>query len=99
MQFNTFPYLIFLAVAIVLYWCLPQRFRRLFVLAVSLVFYATWGIVFVAVPLVVSAFVFQIGRRLAASPSNAKHWLWLGIGGVLALLIFFKYRGFLLLNV
>jgi alginate O-acetyltransferase complex protein AlgI len=100
MQFNAFPYLIFLAVAIVLYWCLPQRFRRLFVLAVSLVFYATWGIVFVAVPLVVSAFVFQIGRRLvAASPSNAKHWLWLGISGVLALLIFFKYRDFLLLNV
>jgi alginate O-acetyltransferase complex protein AlgI len=69
------------------------------VLAASLGFYATWGIVFVAVPLFVSTFVFLIGQRVAGSQSKAKHWLGLGISGVLALLIFFKYRHFLLVNV
>jgi alginate O-acetyltransferase complex protein AlgI len=98
MQFNSLPYLAFLLVAVLVYWFLPQRFRGPFVLAASLAFYASWGLVFVVVPLLVTTCVFLVGRRISADPSDAKKWMWLGISCVVTLLIFFKYRDFLLAN-
>src|SRR5271163_123557 len=98
MQFNSFPYLLFLAVAVVAYWLLSERFRRPFVLLASLTFYATWGLPFVAVPLFVSILVFLLGRWMAANPGKASRWMWLGISCMLALLAFFKYRDFILVN-
>jgi alginate O-acetyltransferase complex protein AlgI len=99
MQLNSFSYLIFLVVAVVLYWALPQRFRRLFVLAASLAFYATWGPVFLVVPLSFAGVVFVVGRRMSAEPLKTKQWMWIGVSCALALLIFFKYHNFLVANV
>jgi D-alanyl-lipoteichoic acid acyltransferase DltB (MBOAT superfamily) len=98
MQFNSLAYLIFLVVAVIVYWFLPSRFRRAFVLAASLVFYATWGIVFVAVPFVVCLLVYGSSRWMLSDPAKAGRWMWLGISCALAILIFFKYREFLLIN-
>ena len=98
MPFNSLPYLAFLAVAVAVYWLLPPRFRRVFVLVASLAFYATWGVVFVCVPLVVAGMVYLIGTRMVADSGKAKSWMWLGITCALALLLYFKYRGFLLTN-
>ena len=99
MQFNSFTYLVFLAAAVVAYWLLPERFRRFFVLAASLGFYATWGLPFVAVPLFVSTLAFILGRWIAANPGKASRWMWLGTSCMLVLLAFFKYRDFILVNV
>ena len=98
MPFNSLPYLLFLVAAVTVYWVLPARFRRVFVLLASLAFYATWGVVFLWVPLVVAALVYLIGTRIVADSAKSKEWMWLGISGAIALLIFFKYRGFVLLN-
>jgi alginate O-acetyltransferase complex protein AlgI len=98
MQFNSFPYLIFLLAAVVVYWLLPGRFRRCFILFASLTFYATWGYIFVWVPLLVAILVFFLGRQMAADPPDASRWAKIGISAVLLLLIFFKYRDFLLTN-
>lgn len=98
MPFNSLPYLLFLLAAVAIYWLLPVRFRRVFVLLASLAFYATWGAVFIWVPLVVATLVYLIGRRIAADSANAKAWMWLGISCAVVLLIAFKYRGFVLSN-
>jgi alginate O-acetyltransferase complex protein AlgI len=95
MTFNSVPYLALLAAAVALCWLLPPRFRRSFVLLASIVFYASWGLVFVWLPLLVATIVYLIGRRITADPTHAKNWTGLGVSIVLCLLIFFKYRGFL----
>src|SRR5947209_5342857 len=98
MQFNSFSYLAFLMAAVVLYWLLPVRFRRPFVLTVSIAFYATWSIVFAAIPLLVSGLVYLTSRWMCGEPARAKQRMWLGIGLVLTALLFFKYRDFALVN-
>lgn len=98
MPFNSLPYLAFLFVAVAAYWLLPPRFRRSFVLLASLVFYASWGVVFVWVPLLVAGVVCLSGKQIQSDSTHTRKWMWLGISFALALLIFFKYRGFLLVN-
>jgi alginate O-acetyltransferase complex protein AlgI len=99
MQFNSFLYLVFLLLAVVVYWMLSARLRRPFVLAASLAFYATWGIPFVVIPLFVAGLVFVVGRWIVADPGKAGRWMWMGISCMLGLLAFFKYRDFILVNV
>lgn len=98
MPFNSSLYLVFLVVAVTAFWVLPAHVRRVFVLLASLAFYATWGIVFVWLPLLVAAIVYICGRQIQTNAIKAKYWTHLGIAGVLALLLVFKYRGFLLTN-
>jgi len=98
MQFNSLSYLFFLSAAVVVYWLLPARFRRAFVLAASLAFYATWGIVFVAIPVVVCLIVYAGSRLILSDSAKARRWMWLGIFGALAILVFFKYREFFALT-
>jgi alginate O-acetyltransferase complex protein AlgI len=95
MTFNSVPYLCFLVLAVALFWVLPVRVRRAFVLLTSLGFYASWGLLFVWLPLLVAGIVYLIGRLIAVDPTRQKSWTWLGISCVLALLIVFKYRAFL----
>ena len=96
MTFNSVPYLCFLVLAVGLFWLLPGRYRRAFVLLASLGFYASWGLLFVWLPLLVAGIVYLVGRRITANPARQKLSAGLGISCVLALLIVFKYRGFLL---
>lgn len=98
MPFNSLPYLGFLVVTVAVCWRLPLRFRRVFVLLASLAFYASWGVIFVGVPLVVAGLVHVFGGRIQADRPRARIWMWAGIGVALALLVVFKYRWFVLLN-
>ncbi|HUN60776.1 MAG TPA: MBOAT family O-acyltransferase [Candidatus Sulfotelmatobacter sp.] len=95
MAFNSSPYLILLIVAVAVYWLLPVGARRIFVFLASLAFYASWGIVFVWLPLFVAVIVYACGKQMQAEPGSGKRWAWLGITCLLALLAIFKYRGFL----
>jgi alginate O-acetyltransferase complex protein AlgI len=96
MTFNSTPYLCFLGVVVALFWVLPAQYRRTLVLLASLGFYASWGLLFVWLPLLVAGIVYFVGRRITGDPARQKPWAWLGIVSVLTLLIFFKYTGFLL---
>ena len=95
MTFNSVSYLILLTLAVVVFWILPERARRIFVFVASLLFYASWGLAFVWVPLFAAAVVFLVGRQIMKNPVGARRWMWLGIVLTLSLLIVFKYRGFL----
>jgi len=98
MQFNTYSYLLYLTVAVVLFWMLPVRYRRPYVLVASMLFYASWSLTYLGLPLVVCAVSFFAAGRMRREPANSRFWLWCGIGFVLAVLAFFKYRGFILEN-
>jgi alginate O-acetyltransferase complex protein AlgI len=98
MPFNSIAYLIFLALAVLVYWLLPRRFRSIFVLLASMVFYASWSMIFVVVPLLIATLVYVFGKSIQSDPSRAKLWVRAGIFCVLLPLIFFKYRSFLLGN-
>lgn len=95
MPFNSSLYLISLLVAVAVYWWLPPQARRVFVLVASLGFYATWGVVFVWLPIFVAAIAYVCGKRIQADAGNPKRWMWLGISCAVVLLAVFKYRTFL----
>ena len=98
MPFNSVLYLLFLGVAVAAFWLLPSRFRRVFVLVASLLFYASWGHALVWVPLLVAVLVYFFGTRIQSGSFAGQKWMWAGIGCVVLLLVFFKYRVFALDN-
>ena len=95
MTFNSVPYIALLVVAVAIYWVLGPRPRRLFVFLAGVAFYASWGLVFVWLPLLVAGIVYLVGHQIVKHTARPGKWMWLGISCLLFLLIFLKYRGFL----
>jgi alginate O-acetyltransferase complex protein AlgI len=91
MQFNSYSYLGLLFLAVCGFWALPPRFRRLYVLALSIGFYATWSPVFVLVPLALCGGVFLLARKIAAEPTHGA-WYWIGIVYAAGFLVMFRYH-------
>ena len=98
MAFNSTAYLALLAAVVTAFWLLPPAFRRGFVLLASIAFYATWGLQLAWLPLVIASVVYIAGQRIATGRTEARHWMRLGVLFLLALLVVFKYRGFLTTN-
>lgn len=96
MAFNSVPYLVLLGGGVVLFWLLPARLRRGFVLAASVAFYASWGLLFVCLPMLVAGIVYVVGRQITANSGQQKLWTRLGVACALVSLIFFKYGEFFL---
>src|SRR3974390_3460335 len=94
MQFNSYSYLLLLIVAVAGFWWLPIRFRRSYVLALSILFYATWNIYFVAVPLVICGITYASARTMRSRPDTARVALPAAVASIILILGFFKYRGF-----
>ncbi len=96
MIFNSFTYLVFLAVVVVLYWRLPDRPRHGMLLAASLAFYGFWRWDFVLLLLGSVVLDYCVGRGIEASRSQRgrRGWLMLSILGNLSVLGAFKYTGF-----
>lgn len=94
MPVNSVAYLVFVAAAVALFWLLPVRLRRAFVLLASLVFYASWGLPFAWVPLLVAAIAYVCGTRVQKDGVGPRRLVWLGIVAVLVLLVVLKYRSF-----
>ena len=99
MQFNSYSYVLLLIPAVGLFWALPPLLRRWYVLALSLAYYATWQVSFLAVPLVLCLGVHGAARMIQLGPRRARAWFWCGIGFVLLIFLFFRYRQFLIGNV
>ena len=81
--------------AAALFWALPVRARRVYVLAASLIFYASWGWLLVVLPIVISTVTYWCASWMVGKPEKKKLGMWAGIGFVLAVLAYFKYRVFL----
>jgi D-alanyl-lipoteichoic acid acyltransferase DltB (MBOAT superfamily) len=96
MQFNSCSYILLILAAAGLFWVLPPVVRRWYVLALSIGYYATWNPAHIAVPLLLCAGVYMTARQLIRDPRNAGLWFRAGISWALLLLLFFRYRQFLL---
>jgi D-alanyl-lipoteichoic acid acyltransferase DltB (MBOAT superfamily) len=98
MQFNTYSYLLALTLVVSVFWMLPSVWRRWFVLLCSLAFYATWSVAYILLPIGICGLTYLFARGMADHPGRARAYLWGGIGTVLGVLAFFKYRTFVLQN-
>jgi len=96
MIFNSFTFILFLAVFVVLYWNLSQRLRLTLLLVASIVFYGFWNFNFVpilflsiVVDYTASLMIHRTDRQLIR-----KVFLWLSLVTNFSLLGFFKYYYF-----
>jgi D-alanyl-lipoteichoic acid acyltransferase DltB (MBOAT superfamily) len=99
MQFNSYSYLLLLLVAVLLFWNLPVRFRRGYVLILSFGFYAMWSVYFLVVPVILSLIAFWSGCKIRQGGSVGRRALWAGVGAILATLGVFKYGRFAAENI
>ena len=94
MSLQSFGFFGFLLVVAVVYLHLPQRLQSVFLLGASWVFYALAMPAMLPVTVAVAVFTYLCGRGLAARGGVHKTAaLRLGVGGLLAILAFFKYNG------
>ena len=94
MSLQSFGFFGFLLVVAVVYLHLPQRLQSVFLLGASWVFYALAMPAMLPVTIAVAVFTYLCGRGLAAWGGVHKTAaLRLGVGGLLAILAFFKYNG------
>jgi alginate O-acetyltransferase complex protein AlgI len=101
MFFNSLSYFLFLLIAAGVYWALPRKGGRWWLLSASIIFYGFWKIEFLAL-IVFSAFVdFYVSLRIhdAKTPIKRKLWLYTSIIINLGLLIYFKYTYFIADNI
>lgn len=101
MDFNSFEYLIFLPVVFLLYWFLFRtvRWRNLFLVAASYVFYGWWDWRFLGLIMFSTLTGYVSGLMIGAAnnggrSAKAKMWLWLCVGINLGILFLFKYFDF-----
>ncbi|HLH92630.1 MAG TPA: MBOAT family O-acyltransferase [Xanthobacteraceae bacterium] len=101
MIFNSFTYVFFLAIVVMVYWLLPRRPRQLFLFAASITFYGFWRFDYVFIMLV-SAFTdyfAAINIHKAKAPAKRRLWLALSLTVNFGLLFYFKYANFLVGNI
>ena len=96
MLFNSFIFLIFLGLVVPAYYLLPRRFRNLFLLACSYVFYGYWDYRFLSLILISTILDFTVGKVLHRTEDEGRRklLLFISIAGNLGLLGFFKYFNF-----
>ncbi len=107
MLFNSIQFLLFFPAVVLLYFIMPQRIRKLYILICSYYFYMCWNAKY-AILLFLSTFItYGIGLligRIPAEETNKrrivlkKTFVGLGFGINLAMLFFFKYAGFIIDN-
>lgn len=102
MLFNSLEYLfLFLPTTLVLFLVIALRAgierQILWLVAASLVFYASWEPIYLLLILASIVVNFTLGRTLASTANGSRRlWLTVGVGFNLGLLGYFKYTGFFL---
>ena len=97
MNFNSGAFLIFLPSVVGIYWLLPYRFRKYWLLAASCFFYMYWNPVLILLLLTSTVIDYSCGRGIEKYGNNRKRrklFLLVSIFMNLGILFFFKYRDF-----
>jgi alginate O-acetyltransferase complex protein AlgI len=100
MLFNSFSYFLFLPTVLLIYWALPVRLRKPFLLIASYFFYMTWKPIYGLLILALTAINYTFGLIIAGqdrekAPQKARAALILGLIFNLGALCYFKYTNFL----
>ena len=96
MNFNSFEFLIYLAVVLVLYFILPLKFRWIMLLVASYYFYMSWNasLIFLILGTTLVSYLAAIFIEKSEKKSIKKLWLILTLVVCLGVLAFFKYANF-----
>ncbi|WP_121632971.1 MBOAT family O-acyltransferase [Tropicibacter alexandrii] len=96
MLFNSWEYILFLAVVVGIYFTAPFRWRVPFLLVASYFFYMQWSWKLAFLIGFVTLFNFEAGRRIAQTEDRftRRAWLWFACVVSLGILGFFKYFNF-----
>ena len=97
MNFNSLAFLIFLPVVVIIYWLLPHKGRKFWLLAASYFFYMYWNPLLIFLLLFSTAVDYCCGRgmeRFRENKTGRKLLLLTSICVNLGLLFFFKYWAF-----
>lgn len=94
MEFTSYTYVVFLAAAVLLSRWARGTLRENLLLALSLVFYATWDVRYLAVLVGIGLFTYFAGHFVARNRKRPRV-LWLPVGAIVLVLSGFKYTGML----
>jgi alginate O-acetyltransferase complex protein AlgI len=96
MLFNSFIFLIFLAVVIPLYYAIPAKYRNWLLLIASYFFYGYWDYRFLSLIIISTLVDYYVGKELGVTidKQKRKYLLWISMISNLGILGFFKYFGF-----
>lgn len=102
MLFNSYTFVIFLFVVLIIYYRLRSwSVRKAFLLLASYLFYAAWNPPFVILLWISTVADWFLAKAIAASPQPRRRKVYLGLSLLvnLGLLTYFKYGGFLVENI
>ena len=96
MLFNTFPFFIFLAAVLLLFYLSPQAMRKYILIAASYFFYGSWNPKFIPLLLTLTAIDYTAGRWIERTPHGPRRKLILilSLSANLGFLAIFKYYNF-----
>ena len=98
MNFNSLAFLLFLPIVILVYWLLPHKFRWIWLLLASYVFYMSWNpwLIFLIIGTTLVSYCSAIIIEKNEKKGIKRFFLWLTIIVSIGALIFFKYFNFLI---
>lgn len=99
MSFNSVYFLIFFPAVFILYYALPFKARKIFLLISNFVFYSIGIPLYLFILIYIILVNYFFAGLIRRFESNAKKYLWIGIFLNIIILLFFKYFNFLNYNV
>ena len=96
MTFNTFTFYLFFAANVIVNYILPKRWRWVWMLISSYVFYCLSDVRYSAVLLICTGISYLAGRMIAKTENNKLKKTWMLVGVILnvGILILFRYMNF-----
>ncbi len=98
MAFNSLSYLLFFPAACFVFFLLPARLKKPWLLACSLFFYMCWNVLYVLLLLFSILCTWGGALLLERQPRFRKSILWIVLGSDLGILFLFKYYSFFVEN-
>ncbi len=97
MTFNSWQFLIFLPVVVLLYWIVPNKFRWILLLIASYIFYLFWNVKLIFLILFTTgiSYISAILINKSKNDKTKKLWLIITLISCLGVLFFFKYFTFI----
>tara|TARA_B110000285_G_C15079000_1_gene592372 strand:- start:132 stop:1529 length:1398 start_codon:yes stop_codon:yes gene_type:complete len=101
MLFNSFDFIVFLPIVLLLFFAFQQKFRVAVLLVASYYFYMSWNPIYILLIVASTITDYSAGRALSKTSKQQSRNLILAISIIvnLGLLFFFKYTDFLLENI
>ena len=96
MLFNSFNFLVFFPVVVLLYYLLPQRYRNFLLLAASIYYFMDFIPAYAMILLAAVAISYGTGLLIAGSQGGLRTvWFTIGTAMLCGILLVFKYYGFI----